>query len=53
MRNLNNSTRQLIGLIAFFIAIGMLLMLFISSTIGAVILITILLIVGFWCLISD
>ena len=35
------------------IAIGMLLMLFISSKVGAVILIAILLILGFWCLMCD
>ncbi|MBQ7776503.1 MAG: hypothetical protein IJ379_11350 [Lachnospiraceae bacterium] len=50
---MRNSFKQLIGLIAFCIAIGMLLMLFISSNIGAVILIAILLIVGFWCLMCD
>lgn len=50
---MRNSVRHLIGLIAFFIAIGMLLMLFISSTVGALILITILLVLGFWCLMCD
>lgn len=50
---MRNSLRQLIGMIAFFVAIGMLLMLFISSNVGAVILIAILLIVGFWCLMCD
>ncbi len=50
---MRNSMKQLIGMIAFFIAIGMLLMLFISSKVGAVILIAILLIVGFWCLMCD
>jgi len=50
---MRNSLKQLIGLIAFFVAIGMLLMLFISSKIGAVILIAILLIVGFCCLMCD
>ena len=50
---MRNSMKQLIGMIAFFIAIGMLLMLFISSKIGAVILIAILLIVGFFCLMCD
>ncbi len=50
---MRNSLKQLLGLSAFFIAIGMLLMLCISSKIGAVILIAILLIVGFCCLMSD
>ncbi len=50
---MRNSLKQLIGLISFFVAIGMLLMLCISSKLGAVILIAILLIVGFWCLICD
>ena len=50
---MRNSLKQLIGLITFCVAIGMLLMLFISSKIGAVILIAILLIVGFWCLMCD
>lgn len=50
---MRNSLKQLLGLIAFFVAIGMLLMLFISSKIGAVILIAILLIVGFCCLMGD
>ncbi|MBQ9142995.1 MAG: hypothetical protein IJX63_14575 [Lachnospiraceae bacterium] len=50
---MRNSMKQLIGMIAFFIAIGMLLMLFISSKVGAVILIAILLIVGFWCLMCE
>ena len=50
---MRNSLKQLIGLIAFFVAIGMLVMLFISSKIGAVILIAILLIVGFCCLMCD
>lgn len=45
--------KHLIGMISFFIAIGMLLMLFISSKIGAVILIALLLILGYWCLICD
>ncbi|MBR6665023.1 MAG: hypothetical protein IKL22_04805 [Lachnospiraceae bacterium] len=50
---MRNSIKQLIGMIAFFVAIGMLLMLFISSKIGAVILIALLLILGYWCLICD
>ena len=50
---MHNSGKHLIGLIAFFIAIGMLLMLFITSKIGAVILIAILLLLGFWCLMCD
>ena len=47
---MRNSLKQLIGLISFFVAIGMLLMLLLSSKVGAVILIAILLIIGFWCL---
>ena len=50
---MNCSMRRLIGLVAFFIAIGMLLMLFISSKLGAIILIALLLILGYWCLICD
>ncbi len=50
---MRDSLKHFIGLIAFFVAIGMLLMLFISSKVGAVILIAILLIVGFWCLMCD
>lgn len=45
--------RHTIGLVCFFIAIGMLLMLLISSKIGAVIMIAILLIFGYWCLMCD
>ncbi len=50
---MNNSMRHMIGMIAFFVAIGMLLMLFISSKVGAVILIALLLILGYWCLNCD
>ena len=50
---MRDSVKHLIGLISFFIAIGMLLMLFISSKVGAVILIAVLLLVGFWCLMCD
>ncbi len=50
---MHKSTKHAIGLIAFFIAIGMLLMLFISSTFGAIIIIAVLLIIGYCCLASD
>lgn len=50
---MKNSVRYTIGLASFFIAIGMLLMLFVSSTFGAVILITILLVIGYLCLMCD
>lgn len=48
-----SSGKHLLGLISFFIAIGMLLMLFISSKLGAVILIALLLIFGYWCMMCD
>ena len=50
---MNNSLRCFVGMMSFFVAIGMLLMLFISSKLGAVILIALLLILGYWCLICD
>ena len=50
---MNRSIKHFIGMMFFFVAIGMLLMLFISSKIGAIILIAILLILGYWCLICD
>ncbi len=50
---MRDSVRHIIGLISFFIAIGMLLMLFVSSTFGAVILIAILLVIGYICLMCD
>lgn len=50
---MRDSVRHVIGLISFFIAIGMLLMLFVSSKFGAVILITILLVIGYICLMCD
>lgn len=49
----NNSIRCFVGMMSFFVAIGMLLMLFISSKIGAIILIALLLVLGYWCLICD
>lgn len=50
---MKNSLKQLIGLVSFSVAIGMLLMLFISSKVGAVILIALLLILGYWSLMCD
>lgn len=50
---MKDSLKHLIGLMAFFIAVGMLLMLFISSKVGAIILIIFLLIVGYMCLMCD
>ncbi len=50
---MNRSIKHFIGMMFFFVAIGMLLMLFISSKIGAIILIAVLLILGYWCLICD
>lgn len=50
---MNHSIKHFIGMMLFFVAIGMLLMLFISSKIGAIILIAVLLILGYWCLICD
>lgn len=50
---MRDSVRHVIGLICFFIAIGMLLMLFVSSKFGAVILIAILLVIGYMCLMYD
>ncbi len=50
---MRDSLKHLIGLMAFFIAIGMLLMLFISSKFGAVVLIVLLLLIGYWCLICE
>lgn len=50
---MKDSLKHIIGLMAFFIAIGMLLMFFISSKVGAIILILILLVIGYICLISD
>ena len=50
---MNESGKHLIGFISFFIAIGMLLMLFITSKVGAIILIAILLLVGYWCLMCN
>lgn len=50
---MNHSIKQFVGMMLFFVAVGMLLMLFITSKIGAVILIAILLILGYWCLICD
>ena len=50
---MNHSIKQFVGMLLFFEAVGMLLMLFITSKVGAVILIAILLILGYWCLICD
>jgi len=50
---MKDSLKHLIGLMAFFIAVGMLLMLFISSKVGAIVLIIFLLIVGYMCLMCD
>lgn len=50
---MNHSIKQFVGMMLFFVAVGMLLMLFITSKVGAVILIAILLILGYWCLICD
>lgn len=50
---MKDSVRHIIGLVSFFIAIGMLLMLFISSTFGAVIIIAVLLVIGYICLMCD
>lgn len=50
---MQKSTKHAIGLIAFFIAIGMLLMLFISSKVGAIVLIAVLLVIGYCCLACD
>ena len=50
---MKDSLKHLIGLMAFFIAVGMLLMLFVSSKFGAVILIAILLVIGYICLMCD
>ena len=50
---MNHSINQFVGIMLFFVAGGMLLMLFITSKVGAVILIAILLILGYWCLICD
>lgn len=50
---MKDSIKHLFGLMAFFIAIGMLLMLFISSKLGAIVLIIILLTIGYLCLMCD
>ncbi len=50
---MQKSTKHAIGLMAFFIAIGMLLMLFISSKLGAIVLIAVLLVIGYCCLACD
>ena len=50
---MKDSIRHVIGFISFFIAVGMLLMLFVSSKFGAVILIAILLVIGYICLMCD
>lgn len=51
--SMNHSMKHFVGMMLFFVAIGMLLMLFISSKVGAIILIAILMILGYWCLVCD
>ena len=47
------SVKQIIGLVAFFVAIGMLIMLFLTSRLMGVFIIALLLLLGYSCISSS